>query len=130
MTFHLHHPILSLQGKKKKSSKVKFRNAAEAQRARELKQEWNEILKRHGATVEKKSKNSIEPLSKHYSLSNNRNSDNSKIKSLGQDNGVAVLKPTKMYTGTECIGVSVIHKSCLQPIFSRQDAVDVAKMRR
>jgi len=34
MSMHLHHPALSLNGKKQ--GKVKFRNAAEAQRARDL----------------------------------------------------------------------------------------------
>ncbi len=46
---------------------------------------------------------------------------------LGQD---VSLKPPPKYTGTEMIGVSVIHKSGLQPIFSKDSAEDVAKMRR
>jgi hypothetical protein len=131
MTFHLHYPSLSLQGKKK--GKVKFRNAAEAQKARELEKEWEDLLKRHGAIENKKriqSKSSIEPLSKHYSLSIPAERSTSHIKSLGKDKGTAPLKPSLTYTGTECIGVSIIHKSCLQPIFNKQEAVDAAKMRR
>lgn len=38
--------------------------------------------------------------------------------------------PSKMYTGTQVKGIAVMHKSCLQPIFSQQEAEDSAKMRR
>lgn len=34
------------------------------------------------------------------------------------------------YTGTECLGVTVLHKSCLQPVFNQQSAIDAARMRR
>jgi hypothetical protein len=36
----------------------------------------------------------------------------------------------KVYTGTEMIGISIIHKSCLQPIFNTDSAKEVANMRR
>ena len=52
------------------------------------------------------------------------------IPSLDTGKGVAVKKEVQQYTGTECIGVAVMHKSCLQPIFNKQSAEDVAKMRR
>ena len=39
-------------------------------------------------------------------------------------------KPKQTYTGIEVIGVAVLHKSCLQPIFSNEHAVDAAHMRR
>ncbi|CAB4174723.1 hypothetical protein UFOVP961_76 [uncultured Caudovirales phage] len=40
------------------------------------------------------------------------------------------LKEVPKYTGTEMIGISIIHKSCLQPIFSKEAATDAANMRR
>ena len=46
MTMHLHHPSLSLTGKRK--GKKKFRNAEEAQKARELDASWKELQKRWG----------------------------------------------------------------------------------
>ena len=52
MTMHMCGPALSLNGKKK--GKVKFRNAAEAQKARELDAEWKELLKRQGVEAEAK----------------------------------------------------------------------------
>lgn len=50
--------------------------------------------------------------------------------SLVTPGGSTALKNAPVYTGTEMIGISIIHKSCLQPVFSKQDATDVAQMRR
>ena len=44
--------------------------------------------------------------------------------------GETNLKPTPVYTGDKMIGVSIIHKSCLQPVFSKEEATDAAHMRR
>jgi hypothetical protein len=46
------------------------------------------------------------------------------------DSGSTAPQPHKEYTGTNMIGISIIHKSCLQPIFSEEAAKDVANMRR
>ncbi len=35
-----------------------------------------------------------------------------------------------MYTGDRLLGIAVMHKSCLVPIFSQEEAESVAKMRR
>ena len=50
--------------------------------------------------------------------------------SLVTPGGDCTLKEIPTYTGTEMIGISIIHKSCLQPIFSKEAAVDAASMRR
>ena len=50
--------------------------------------------------------------------------------SLVTAGGSTALKPIPKYTGTEMIGISIIHKSCLQPVFSKQAATDAANMRR
>jgi len=52
------------------------------------------------------------------------------IPSLVTPGGDINLKETPEYTGDKMIGISIIHKSCLQPIFSNEAAVDVANMRR
>ena len=44
--------------------------------------------------------------------------------------GPVSSKPAPTYTGTEMIGITVLHKSCLQPVFSKESAEDAAKMRR
>lgn len=50
--------------------------------------------------------------------------------SLVTPGGSTALKDAPVYTGTEMVGISIIHKSCLQPVFSKQAATDVAQMRR
>jgi hypothetical protein len=52
------------------------------------------------------------------------------IPSLVTPGGDCSLKEIPTYTGDQMIGISIIHKSCLQPIFSKQAAIDVASMRR
>ena len=52
MTMHLEGPWLSMSGKKR--GKVKFRNAEEARKARELEESWRELLKRQGVEAEQK----------------------------------------------------------------------------
>lgn len=44
--------------------------------------------------------------------------------------GSTAPQPHKEYTGDQMLGISIIHKSCLQPVFSEQAARDVASMRR
>ena len=36
----------------------------------------------------------------------------------------------KEYTGDKMVGIAIMHKSCLQPIFSEQAAKESASMRR
>ncbi len=50
--------------------------------------------------------------------------------SLVTPGGSATLKEVPVYTGTEMIGIAIIHKSCLQPVFSKQAATDTSQMRR
>ncbi len=52
------------------------------------------------------------------------------IPSFATHGGTTSLKEVPVYTGDKMIGISIIHKSCLQPIFSKQAAVDAASMRR
>jgi hypothetical protein len=44
--------------------------------------------------------------------------------------GACKTKQTPTYTGSKIIGIAVLHKSCLQPVFSQEEAIDVARMRR
>ena len=44
MTMHLAHPALTMGGKRK--GKIKFRNSAEAQKARQLDADWKELQKK------------------------------------------------------------------------------------
>jgi len=126
MTMHLHHPSLSLNGKKK--GKVKFRNAEEAKKARELNESWKQLQTKWAVTIEDKKRKqalSAEPLV--YTLSGR---ETTRLPSRGDGTGVASLKPVQMYTGGEMLGIGQLHKSNAIPIFRQQDAEDLSKMRR
>ena len=130
MTMHLCGPALSLNGKKK--GKVKFRNAAEAQRARELDSSWKELLKRQGVEAEEKKRRralAAEPLVYRLDTPVGRTNTHH-IPSLNTAGGVATLAPAKVYTGTKVKGIATMHKSNAVPVFSDEQAVDISKMRR
>jgi len=129
MTMHMCGPALSLNGKKK--GKVKFRNAAEAQKARELDTEWKELLKRQGVEAENKKRAramKAEPLV--YKLETPVGRTNTHHIPSRVTAGHDTTPNAKVYTGTEIIGIAVMHKSCLQPIFNQKEAEDSAHMRR
>ena len=130
MTMHLHHPSLSLNGKKK--GKIKFRNADEARKARELDESWKELQKKWEVEAEDKKRKralSAEPLSYQLSAPVGRATSNH-IPSLNSGAGVAALAPAKVYTGDKIKGIGTMHKSNAVPIFSDEEAVAIANMRR
>lgn len=53
-----------------------------------------------------------------------------KYTSKGSSIGTAAAKPTQVYTGTYIKGIAVSHKSNLIPITSKEQATDIANMRR
>lgn len=44
--------------------------------------------------------------------------------------GAGTSKPNPQYTGGDVVGIAVMHKSGLQPVFSQREAEESAKMRR
>jgi hypothetical protein len=130
MSMHLHHPSLSLTGKKK--GRVKFRNAEEARKARELEASWQELLKRQGVEAEDRRRTralKAEPLSYKLDTPVGRTNTNH-IPSLNTGGGVATLAPAKVYTGTKVKGIATMHKSNAVPVFSDEEAVEISRMRR
>ena len=125
---HLEGPWLSTSGKKR--GKKKFRNAEEARKSRELDASWSELQKKWGVDNSKsKKKSSINTLSYSLSIPEGRNTT-AHIKSLDTGLGIAALTPAKQYTGTKVKGIGTMHKSNAVPIFSDEEAQDIAKMRR
>lgn len=129
MSMHLHHPSLSLNGKKK--GKQKFRNADEARKSRELDESWKELQKKWAVEAEDKKRKralSAEPLS--YKLTAPVGRATTHIPSRGDGMGSATLAPPKVYTGTKVKGIATMHKSNAVPVFSDEEAVEISKMRR
>ena len=130
MTMHLAHPALSMGGKRK--GKVKFRNSAEAQKARQLDADWKELQKKWEVDADdKKRKRALaaEPL--QYKLSTPVGRETKRIASLDTGHSGAVrTKDIPQYTGTKIIGIGTMHKSNAVPIFSDEQAVEISTMRR
>jgi hypothetical protein len=129
MSMHLHHPSLSLNGKRK--GKVKFRNADEARKARELDASWKELLKNQGLALEEKRRSramKAEPLV--YKLTGATDRAGTAHIPSRNTGGNATLAPAKVYTGTKVKGIATMHKSNAVPVFSDEEAVEISRMRR
>lgn len=127
---HLHHPSLSLSGKKK--GKFKFRNADEARKARELESSWKELQKKWAVEEESKKRTralSAETLSYKLSPPVGRNTERIPSKDTGHSGPIS-SKQIPKYTGTKIIGIGTMHKSNAVPIFSDEEAVAISTMRR
>ena len=127
---HLEGPWLSTTGKKK--GKKKFASAEHAQKAREQEESWKAFQKRWGIEAEeKKRKRGLsaevwKPNDKPFS----RYGTDIKHPSLPFTGGPCLKAPDKVYTGTMIKGIGTMHKSNAVPIFSNEQAEDIAKMRR
>jgi len=129
MSMHLHHPSLSLNGKRK--GKVKFRNADEARKARELDASWKELLKNQGLALEEKRRSramKAEPLV--YKLTGVTDRAGTAHIPSRNTGGNATLAAPKVYTGTKVKGIATMHKSNAVPVFSDEEAVEISRMRR
>lgn len=129
MTMHLEGPWLSTNGKRK--GKRKFASAEAKRKSEQLDKEWMELQKKWGvASSSKKKSAEVQPLK--LARVSYRGSDQPKIPSLnnGVDSATAAKATTKVYTGTKMIGIGTLHKSNSVPIFSSEEATDIAKMRR
>ena len=125
---HLEGPWLSYNGKKK--GKIKFRNAEEARKSRELDQSWKELQKRWEVDAEDKKRKralSAETLSYKLSVPSDRSTKHIPSRDTG---GNATLAPAKVYTGTMVKGIATMHKSNAVPVFSDEQAIDISRMRR
>jgi len=129
MTMHIVGPWLSTSGKKK--GKIKFRNADEARKARELDAAWKLLLKKQGIEQEEKKRKramAAEPLV--YKLSTPEGRSTAHIPSRNTGDGIASSKQIPQYTGTKMLGIGTMHKSNAVPIFSDDEAKSISSMRR
>ena len=125
---HLEGPWLSTTGKKK--GKKKFASAEHARKAREQEESWKELMKRWGIEAEERKRqrgltaDTWKPKSEPYRR------ETPKIDSLPFTAGPCVKAPDKVYTGDKIKGIGTMHKSNAVPVFSDEEAQDIAKMRR
>jgi len=128
MTMHLAHPALSTTGRRR--ARQKWASAEAKRLAQELADSWEQ------KTKEFKKMSTVS--SKTTAASRVQNTprvppgrETPKIPSLNSwVTGAVSSKPSQQYTGDQVKGIAVMHKSCLQPVFNQQEAIDSAKMRR
>ena len=127
MTMHLLPPQYSTTGKKK--GKQKWASADAKNKAQALDQEWQK-KQQEWSTM---SKPKIKPVGQAVKYKMPTIPEGRQVKGVSLDTGVkgaVTVKKTQHYTGDRLIGITIMHKSCLQPVFSQEQAVDAAHMRR
>jgi hypothetical protein len=125
---HIVGPWLSTTGKAR--GKRKFRSAAEAKRARELAQDWENLKSKWGVTTTPgKKSNTVVDIPTQSK--NHVRDTGPRPASLNSWNvGAVTSKASQQYTGTAIVGISTLHKSNAVPVFSQREAEEIAKMRR
>ena len=109
----------------RKRKKQKFTNAASAKLTRDNQESWKKLLLSHD--VKKVSKNIKSVQRKPVSY---RGSDLPRIPSVKDTWEPCVRPADKVYTGDAIVGISTMHKSNAVPVFNKQAAIDISKMRR
>lgn len=110
---------------KSSSSKKKQKPTA---KQREQAASWELLLKKYATKTVVKPK--TQQLSDVYSLGTPACRETPKIPSLPFSGGACTKKATPVYTGTKILGIGTMHKSNAVPIFSDEQAIEIATMRR
>ena len=91
-------------------------------------EEYEAWLAKHQSPITKKVMPSVKPWT--YTLSGSIR-ETRKIPSLNSSvMGGGTVKPKQFYTGDKMLGIGTLHKSNAVPVFSVEEAQDMAKMRR
>lgn len=106
---------------------TKFKSAEAKRAAQQLAADWDKLKKSHETA--KPAKKVFKQWSYELTTPPGRTTSHH-IPSRGDNSGVAAAREVNTYTGDKMVGISLIHKSCLQPIFNQQAAIDAASMRR
>lgn len=99
------------QSKKRKSAK-----------ARQLDQQWNQLLERW------EPKKVVKGISTKAPAPYRRETPN--IPSLNSHEGTCTKREAIPYTGTAMMGIATMHKSNAVPVFSEEQAKEISRMRR
>ena len=94
---------------------------------RELDASWEKLLKKYATKTVVKPK---QQLSDVYSLGKPACRETPKIPSLPFTGAPCTKKANPVYTGDKIKGIGTMHKSNAVPIFSDEEAVAIATMRR
>ena len=131
MSMHLEGPWLTTTGKIK-SKRRKYASADAARKARELQEEWEQRQAEWNKLAPKFSTSKAPAIKKTCPVPQYPPGREPKVyNSLDTGvTGAVTIKAIPQYTGTKIKGIGTMHKSNAVPIFSDEDAVDIARMRR
>lgn len=132
---HLEGPWLTTTGKFR-SKRRKFMSADAARKARDLKDEWERKMKEWDKLAPRYAQGRSQPKVVVQSpvvpsgpvLDPSR--DIRRFPSRDTGGGSTAAPRAKVYTGTKVKGIGTLHKSNAVPIFTDDEAVDIAHMRR
>jgi hypothetical protein len=105
-------------------TKLKFKSAAEKRQYEENLRSWENLKAKYPPALVKRKKDT----DWMYSLPVARNTE--KLQSLVTPGGSTAAKQSMMYTGDKIKGIGTMHKSNMVPVFSNDEAKDLASMRR
>ena len=125
---HLEGPWLTTTGKKK--GKKKWASAEAKAKAEMLEENWKAIQKKWGVEAEEKKRKRALEADTWKPKSQIFRRETPHIASLPFTGGPCVKAPDKVYTGDKIKGIGTMHKSNAVPVFSDEEAHDIAKMRR
>ena len=114
----------------KRKAKFKYASAEHKRAAEQLAQDWQQLKKSYSAPPVARPIQNARTLSKSLPKIPQRGTTLLAAPSMSTGVGVAVKAPILMYTGDAVIGIAVQHKSCLQPVFTEEQAKESAMMRR
>lgn len=92
-------------------------------KARELASNWEMLMAKYKPKA-------ISTKVKAYEAPKPFVRDTPNIPSLDTGYGDCTKKETQKYTGTKMLGVGQLHKSNAVPVFSQDEAIEIARMRR
>jgi hypothetical protein len=91
---------------------------------RQLAAEWDALLKKY--EPKKKISKSVTP----WKPTSSPIRETEHYPSLDTGGASATKAPAKVYTGDKIVGIATLHKSNAVPVFHKEDAVEISKMRR
>lgn len=132
MTMHLEHPALTTTGRWR-TKRRKYASAEAARLERELAAEWQQRQAEWASLAPKfsTSQTKSSPTAARIMPQYPPGREPQNIPSRPDTPGAVASRPAdKVYTGTKIKGIGTMHKSNAVPIFSDDDARDIAHMRR
>lgn len=116
--------IISSPVSSSKNKKKKWASAEQKRNALALEKSWEELKNKYKTKLVTTKPVETKVIKSNIITDTRPKSLNSWV------TGPVSSKPNQKYTGDMVKGIVVQHKSCLQPVFNQQEAIDSAKMRR